>query len=647
MQKALDVELLQTRSQDRAALILAGGIVFAGGIAALFGWLIRNETLTQIHPIFIPISLNSAVAFVGAGCAFFFAGAGHYRSGALLGVAACLYGAVSPQPEHSSLSVRLAFLASASGLAAVGFLNGIARLRVFGWAGSLTASLAAAAAVSYVWGVQRFVDWAPHALMSIHETVIFLVIGAALIRAGWKRDNPNLPIVLVLCLGVLVASQIHLALNYAERKINQKNFESDAHDRALAVAAALESDPAPDPSGLLERALGRLAPSSADIYILETADDGDPRVIAYSGSRRRATPEQAMNAEEVRRYEGLKFTEKVRAADLEWEVVCLYQPALDPNRKPWLPWAASGSITGFALLLAYFLWAAIHRARIVSELVQQRTAELEKANQTLEEEIRQRRIAEAKFDEQKRFLEKANAELDSFVYTASHDLRAPLRAIASFAAFLKEDCGAQLDARGQDHLEEIRKGALRMNQLIDDLLTLSRISRVRNPFAAASVGDMVRDVLERIRFDVQSAGARITVAPDLPVILCDRVKLTEVFLNLVTNAVKFSSKNAVENGRTPSGEPPKVEIGWKDRGDRWEFWVKDNGIGIEPKYHDQIFGIFKRLHPSESYEGTGVGLSIVKRVVDDHGGRVWVESEAGKGSVFRVILPKVPGVRVP
>jgi signal transduction histidine kinase len=647
MQKASVAELHLTRSQDRAALILAGGAAFAGGIAALFGWLIRSQVLTHVHPSFIPISMNSAVAFVGAGCAFFFAGAGHHRSGAWLGLAACAYGAVSPQPEQSSLSVRLAFCAVGAGFAAVGFLSGLARLRTLGWAGSLAASLAAAAAVSYLWGVGRFADWAPHALMSVHEAAIFLAVGVALIRTGWKRENPNLPIVLVLCLGMFVASQIHLALNYAERKINQKNFESDAHDRTLALAAAVESDPSIGPAELLERALGRLAPSAADVYILEAADGDSARVIGYLGSRRRTASERPLNAEEVRRYQGLRLAEEIGPDGSEREIVYIYRPELDPGRKPWLPWAASGSITGFALLLAYFLWAAIHRARIVSDLVQQRTAELEKANQTLEEEIRQRRVAETKFDEQKRFLEKANAELDSFVYTASHDLRAPLRAIASFAAFLKEDCGAQLDARGQDHLEEIRKGALRMNQLIDDLLTLSRISRVRNPFAPASVGDMVRDVLERIRFDVQSAGARIVAAPDLPVILCDRVKLTEVFLNLITNAVKFSSKNAVENGMTPSGEAPQVEIGWKDRGDRWEFWVKDNGIGIEPKYHDQIFGIFKRLHPSESYEGTGVGLSIVKRVVDDHGGRVWVESEAGKGSVFRVILPKVPGVRVP
>jgi light-regulated signal transduction histidine kinase (bacteriophytochrome) len=124
----------------------------------------------------------------------------------------------------------------------------------------------------------------------------------------------------------------------------------------------------------------------------------------------------------------------------------------------------------------------------------------------------------------------------------------------------------------------------------------------------------------------------LIIQPDMPVIKCDRIKMSEVFLNLVNIAIKFSSKNKKEN--------PKVEIGYVDEGEFHKFYVKDNGIGIDPQYHQQIFGIFKRLHTAKEYEGTGAGLSIVKRVIDDHGGKIWIESELGKGATFYFTIPK-------
>ncbi len=631
-------------SRDRAAFVLAGGFIFAAAALVLIGWLIHNTLLTRIHASFVAMPVNAAAALVGAGSAFLFAGLARTRMSSVLGAAACIFGALASFPGDWLNGTHLAFWTVAAGFASLALPEGKTRQQLLGWSGSLTASIAAAAIAGYLWGGQRFAVGIMEAPIPFIGAVIFLTSGAAFVQAGWKRTNPNLPIVLLMCLGMLIAFHIHLALDYADRRIAQKNFEYDAHDRIRAVEKEILIHPQSDLSALLDRALGSLAPSPSDLYLFERTAPDAVRVVGYFGSRRRPEPEQPLNTEEIRHYPHFSYRSPIGAADARLEAVSLYLPEWDVNRKGWLPWAASSAVAGFTALLAYFLRSLIHQSRIISETVQQRTSQLEKANQTLEEEVRQRRIAEAKFEEQRRYLEKANAELDGFVYTASHDLRAPLRAIASFAAFLQEDCGPKLDAQGRDHLEEIRKGALRMNRLIDDLLTLSRISRVRNPFAPASVGDIVRDVLDRIRFDVESAGARVIVAPDLPVILCDRVKLTEVFLNLILNAVKFSSKQQNAAGRVPTW--PKVEIGWADRGDRWELFVKDNGIGIEPKYHDQIFGIFKRLHADDAYEGTGVGLSIVKRVVEDHGGRVRVESQSGQGATFRVILPKTPGAQL-
>lgn len=237
-------------------------------------------------------------------------------------------------------------------------------------------------------------------------------------------------------------------------------------------------------------------------------------------------------------------------------------------------------------------------------------------------------------EEQKRLLEEVNKELDSFVYTASHDLRAPLRGISSFASFLEQDYKDKLDKEGKDYLKEIREGAERMNLLIEDLLKLSRISRIKNPYEDVSINDLIDSVTKRIKFDIQEKKVDLKVRQNMPIARCDRIKMEEVFLNLINNAVKFSSKNNKEN--------PIVEVGYADAGEFHRFYVKDNGIGIDPKYHNEIFGLFRRLHTSEEYEGTGAGLSIVKRVIDDHGGNIWIESEPGKGAVFYFTIPKNP-----
>ncbi|MFH0738793.1 MAG: ATP-binding protein [Candidatus Omnitrophota bacterium] len=238
----------------------------------------------------------------------------------------------------------------------------------------------------------------------------------------------------------------------------------------------------------------------------------------------------------------------------------------------------------------------------------------------------------AEVEEQKRLLEEVNKELDSFVYTVSHDLRAPLRGIDGLVKFIEEDYVDKLDAQGKDYLSKIRVGANRMKQLIDDLLMLSRISRIKNPYEDVNMNELVSSVINRIEFDIKQHKVELKIADNLAVVRCDRIKMQEVFLNLINNAIKFSSKN--------KGINPRVEVGYNDRGQVHEFYVKDNGIGIDKKYQDEIFGIFKRLHTQEEFEGTGAGLGIVKRIIDDHKGSVWVDSELGKGATFYFTIPK-------
>ena len=244
----------------------------------------------------------------------------------------------------------------------------------------------------------------------------------------------------------------------------------------------------------------------------------------------------------------------------------------------------------------------------------------------------ERKRAEEQISREKANLEKANLELDSFVYIASHDLRTPLRGISAFASFLKEEYGNQLDENGREYLDEIQRGALKMGDLIQDLLALSRMSRIKNPCERVPASGMVESALNRLTIDMHDYDADIEVQTDMPEIRCDRIKITEVFVNLLSNAVKFARK----------GVRTRVRVGYTDRGDSHEFWVSDNGIGIAPEYHQQIFDMFRRLHTDEEYEGTGAGLYIVKKIVENHGGTVRLESRPGAGSTFYFTLPKDP-----
>ena len=260
------------------------------------------------------------------------------------------------------------------------------------------------------------------------------------------------------------------------------------------------------------------------------------------------------------------------------------------------------------------------------------SGQLSEARTKLEEQSEVLRRNLGLMAEQKKDLEKVNQELDRFVHTVSHDIRSPLMGISWYADFLKNHHYEGLDQKGRDSIEGICRGVDRANLLIKDLLDLTRIARVRNPYQPASVKLIVDDVLANLEYKIKQNHVELQVPPDLPMIVCDPIKLKEVFLNLLTNAIKFSS-----------GRPdvrPIISITMKATGDVHEFIVKDNGIGIAPEHHEEIFEIFKRLEASEKYEGTGAGLSIVKSVIDDHGGRIWVVSDVGQGSEFHFTIPK-------
>lgn len=226
-------------------------------------------------------------------------------------------------------------------------------------------------------------------------------------------------------------------------------------------------------------------------------------------------------------------------------------------------------------------------------------------------------------------LTEKNAELERFIYTASHDLKSPLITIQGFSGMLEQSVARGEFERMPGDIRRIRAAASRMQTLLDDLLELSRIGRVVNPPARISMRVLVHEAIDLVRDRISNGKLRTEIASDLPDAVGDPKRIFEVWLNLIENAVKFMGDQ----------NQPSIEIGAQTEETETVYFVRDNGIGIEPGYHAKIFGLFERLDPST--EGTGIGLAIVKRIVEIHGGRLWVESGGpGRGCTFYFSLPR-------
>jgi PAS domain S-box-containing protein len=227
-------------------------------------------------------------------------------------------------------------------------------------------------------------------------------------------------------------------------------------------------------------------------------------------------------------------------------------------------------------------------------------------------------------------LHRINEELKDFIHAVSHDLKNPLIAIQGFSARLLKNYREKLGDRGRGYLEHINTSVHRIEVLVADLLTLSRIGRIVSSTEDVSCLGVVNDVAAVIQNRLQEKGIQLSVAPDLPVIRGDKERMYQIFENLLVNAAKFASNVPF----------PKIEVGYEDRNGFHRFFVRDNGIGIDRKYHREIFEKFRRLKEIPDEEGTGLGLAIVHRIVASGGGNVWVESERGKGATFYFTLPK-------
>lgn len=265
--------------------------------------------------------------------------------------------------------------------------------------------------------------------------------------------------------------------------------------------------------------------------------------------------------------------------------------------------------------------------------VQARTSELEQANERLRAEVMERLRAEEQLRAANDELVRSNRELEDFAYVASHDLQEPLRKIQTFASILDMDYGQNLDDEGRRYLDRLSQSANRMSRLIADLLSFSRVTSKVKPFTPTDLNEVVKTVLSDLEVPIQETQAEVHIS-QLPTIDADEAQMRQIFQNLIGNALKFRRADQrpvirIEGSLSQNGQP-----------DSWcVITVSDNGIGFDEKYLDRIFTPFQRLHNKEEYEGTGIGLSICRRIVERHGGTITAYSTPGEGATFVVTLP--------
>jgi light-regulated signal transduction histidine kinase (bacteriophytochrome) len=276
----------------------------------------------------------------------------------------------------------------------------------------------------------------------------------------------------------------------------------------------------------------------------------------------------------------------------------------------------------FALFSGLLIWFGVVRRRVEGDLRHSRDA--------LEVEVEQRRVLNVELEKRSDELQATNKELEAFAYSVSHDLRAPVRHIAGFTEMLQKHADPVLDDKSRHHINMVLDSANRMGSLVDDLLAFSRIGRAETQMTTIKLEPLVQGVISELEPDTQDRKIAWRIG-SLPICYGDPAMLRLVFANLVSNAVKFTRTRPQAEIEIDSlnHKPGEVVV-----------MVKDNGVGFDMKYKDKLFGVFQRLHSREAFEGTGIGLATVQRIVHRHGGRVWAEASIDRGAAFYVALPK-------
>jgi signal transduction histidine kinase len=268
--------------------------------------------------------------------------------------------------------------------------------------------------------------------------------------------------------------------------------------------------------------------------------------------------------------------------------------------------------------------------KAANEQLQQEITEREKADQALQRQLKVEKRITKELEEKTKELSLSNEELNALVYAMAHDVKAHVVSLQGFSSLLMNDCGDEIGENGKTYLYRIRRNSEYMGILIEDILELSGIGKTKGREELVDISDVISGVAHELAPQLEERGTRLIVKDEMPIVRCDRVRIRRTFANLIDNASKFMGED---------NEGPTIEVGYGDRDGYHTFYVKDNGIGIDEEYHERIFQILQRLNDVES-EGTGVGLTIVKRIVENLGGKVWVDSAKGKGTTMHFTMPK-------
>ena len=364
----------------------------------------------------------------------------------------------------------------------------------------------------------------------------------------------------------------------------------------------------------LEEVLYNLESDLVNILILDQSAPAENRFLHYrswdAGSKSPTGPTEIAPVET-----GVpSHTAVFDVAGRRWSMLVSASPKYLAKHPQWQPWAVL--FTGLTLTIALAAYLiAIRRNAVVEAQTARRTAELEERKRT-----------EGQLRQYTRKLKQANRELEEFSYVASHDLQEPLRTVISYSKLLEVDVGEGLSEEAREDLRFIREATERMRNLINDLLELSRVGRADACTESVDLGECMKQVMDNLRTRTEKTGGTVEYQ-NLPLVRGNPRELTSVLQNLVGNALKFHGE-----------KPPHIKVSARKRGDMWKISVADNGIGISADYMDKIFTPFKRLHGAANYDGTGIGLAIVRKILEHHGGEISVESIPDEGSTFSFTL---------
>lgn len=397
----------------------------------------------------------------------------------------------------------------------------------------------------------------------------------------------------------------------------------------LPAGAALGTPPMG--AGMLAMQIGKVVDSSLreinffglELQIIDTSTGR--KLLAYNDQHQISYDNEPSATQQLGL---LKWKYDFPLAGQNWQLQLHEQPGFAASQRSWDNYLIP--ILGFllsAIVAVFQLVSSGYTAR-VERMVKARTTQLSETNDELRDVAEQRKQAHDKLEQQARELKRSNEELQQFAYIASHDLQEPLRSINGFAMLLKNRYGDKLDQAGNEYINFVSEGSERMRQIIVDLLTYSRAGSKQLQPTTVNIDDVLESVKSNLSASIEESNAVITIET-MPTLTADAQQMTLLFQNLIGNAIKYRSLT----------DQPKITIAAKRQTTSWEFSVADNGIGIKPEHQAQIFEIFKRLHSTVYYKGTGIGLAVCKRVVERHGGELCVESEENEGCTFLFTLP--------